>query len=98
MDYTVTVAREFEELMPAFLENRRKELAALRAAMSSDDFEGLRLLGDRMKGIGNSYGFARVSTIGKLIEASALGGDRTALRVLVAQYEDYLAKVRVAFE
>jgi hypothetical protein len=51
-----------------------------------------------MKGVGNSYGFERVSVIGKQIEDGARSGDRNALEASIAGYADYLAKVEVAYE
>ena len=63
--YKVTVARDLEDLIPVFMSNRKKELDTLRVALAAADFEQLRQLGHRMKGVGNSYGFAHVSTLGK---------------------------------
>src|SRR4051812_3599531 len=90
--YRVTVAKDIEDLIPVFMSNRRKELDALRIALAASDFDQLRQLGHRMKGVGNSYGFARVSEIGKYVEDGARSGDRAVLEGAVAQYADYLAK------
>jgi len=97
-DYKVTVAKDLEDLIPVFMKNRHKELDALRVALASADFEQLRQLGHRMKGVGNSYGFARVSTIGKYIEDGARSGDRAALQASITEYQDYLSKVEIAYE
>ncbi|HUG76650.1 MAG TPA: Hpt domain-containing protein [Burkholderiales bacterium] len=96
--YKVTVARDLEDLIPVFLRNRKKELETLRAALAAADFEQLRQLGHRMKGVGNSYGFERVSLLGKRVEDGARSGDRASLEDCIAQYEDYLARVQVAYE
>lgn len=96
--YKVTVARDLEDLIPVFLGNRKKELQALRAALAAGDFEQLRQLGHRMKGVGNSYGFERVSSIGKEVEEGARSADRASLEACIASYEDYLARVQVAYE
>ncbi|MCX7962467.1 MAG: Hpt domain-containing protein [Burkholderiales bacterium] len=95
--YTVTVAKDLEDLIPTFLANRAKELQALRAALAGGDMAQLRHLGHRMKGVGNSYGFARVSEIGRQIEEGATSGDRAALETCIAAYADYLARVRVVY-
>jgi len=97
-DYTVTVARDLEDLIPAFMSNRRKELDTLRVALAAADFDQLRQLGHRMKGVGNSYGFAHVSTLGKYIEDGARSGDRAALEARIGEYAEYLAKVQIVFE
>ena len=56
-DYKVIVAKDLEDLIPVFMSNRHKELDSLRVALAAADFEQLRQLGHRMKGVGNSYGF-----------------------------------------
>jgi HPt (histidine-containing phosphotransfer) domain-containing protein len=97
-DYKVTVAKDLEDLIPVFMKNRHKELDTLRVALASADFEQLRQLGHRMKGVGNSYGFARVSTLGKSIEDGARSGDRAALQASITEYQDYLSKVQITYE
>jgi len=97
-DYKVTVAKDLEDLIPTFMKNRHKEVETLRVALASADFEQLRQLGHRMKGVGNSYGFSRVSTLGKYIEDGARSGDRAALQATISEYGDYLSKVQIAYE
>src|SRR5512145_671016 len=97
-DYRVIVAKDLEDLIPVFMNNRHKELDALRTALAAADFEKLRQLGHRMKGVGNSYGFAHVSTLGKYIEEGARSGDHAALQASISEYGDYLSKVQIAYE
>ena len=94
----VTVARDLEDLIPVFMKNRHKELDTLRVALAAADFEQLRQLGHRMKGVGNSYGFNHVSTLGKSIEDGAKSGDRAALAATITEYDDYLSRVQIAYE
>ena len=96
--YKVTVARDLEDLIPVFMTNRRKELDTLRVALAAADFEQLRQLGHRMKGVGNSYGFDHVSTLGKHIEDGARSGDRASLDARIKEYADYLARVQIRYE
>ena len=98
IDYHVVVAKDLEDLIPVFMKNRHKELDALRVALAAADFEQLRQLGHRMKGVGNSYGFAHVSTLGKHIEDGARSGDRASLQATISEYDLYLAKVQIAYE
>jgi HPt (histidine-containing phosphotransfer) domain-containing protein len=96
--HKVVIAKDLEDLIPVFLKNRHKEVDTLRVALASADFEQLRQLGHRMKGVGNSYGFARVSVIGKQIEDGARSGDRASLESAITGYAEYLAKVEVTYE
>ena|SRR3970040_69925 len=95
---TVVVAKDLEDLIPVFFKNRHKELETLRAAHAAGDFEQLRQLGHRMKGVGTSYGFEKVSALGKQIEDGAKATDRHGIETRIAEYADYLARVKVVYE
>ena len=96
--YKVKVAKDLEDLIPTFLSNRKKELEALRVALAAADFEQLRQLGHRMRGVGNSYGFDDVTVLGKHIEEGARSGDKASLEQHIARYGDYLSRVQIAYE
>jgi HPt (histidine-containing phosphotransfer) domain-containing protein len=96
--YKVKVDKDLADLIPTYMNNRRKELDNLRAALAAADFEQLRLLGHRMRGVGNSYGFEDITDLGKHIEDGARAGDKAALEAHIARYGDYLSRVEIAYE
>ena len=95
---TVTIARDLEDLIPAFMTNRHKELATLRSALGAGDMEQLRQLGHRMKGVGNSYGFELISVLGKQIEDCGKATDLAGIEACIAAYTDYLVRVKIVYE
>ena len=97
-EYKVVVAKDLADLIPVFMKNRGKEVDSLRVALATADFEQLRQLGHRMKGVGTSYGFPRVSAIGKLVEDGARSADRASLEACIREYGDYLTKVQITYE
>ena len=97
-EFKVVVAKDLEDLIPVFMKNRGKELDTLRVALAAADFEQLRQVGHRMKGVGTSYGFPHVSAFGKTIEDGARSGDRTSIDASIRAYGDYLAKVQISYE
>lgn len=97
-NHTVTVAKDLADLIPVFFRNRQKEIESLRAALAAGDFDQLRQLGHRMKGVGNSYGFAKVSELGKQVEEGARTGDKAGIGACIAEYADYLSKVQIVYE
>ena len=96
--HKVIVAKDLEDLIPVFMGNRRKEIDTLRLALAAADFEQLRQIGHRMRGVGNSYGFERVSVIGERVEDGARSGDRAAIESCIAEYRDYLSRVQISYE
>src|SRR5207237_5352138 len=67
------VERAILELIPAFLNNRQREVESLRHALASGDFELVRQLGHRMRGVGGSYGFEYVTLLGRRLELCGRG-------------------------
>ena len=96
--HIVRVSKDIEDLIPVFLANRRKELETLRSALAASDFEQLRQLGHRMRGVGNSYGFERISIFGKEVEDGARSGNRGSLEATIVAYNEYLARVQITYE
>ena len=96
--YTAIVDKDIADLVPMFMENRHKELETLRAALASSNMEQVRQLGHRMKGVGNSYGFGPISELGRVLEDSAKANDAAGIAARLAEYADYLAKVKVVYE
>jgi len=94
----VKVAKDLEDLIPTFLKNRAQELTTLGSALAGGEFDQLRQVGHRMKGVGNSYGFEQISVLGRQIEDAAKTSDREIIAKAVAEYADYLARVKVVYE
>lgn len=96
--HTITLAGDFAELVPRFLENRRNEVAALREALAQGGYAELQRIGHRMRGLGSSYGFDLVSALGGRIEEGALAADSQAVAAAIADYADHLDRVKVIYE
>jgi HPt (histidine-containing phosphotransfer) domain-containing protein len=96
--YEVVVRKDLEDLMPGFLANRQKEVGLLASALVASDFVQLRQLGHRMKGVGGSYGFALITALGRRVEHLVSTCDLTGIAACVAQYRDFLSKLRVTFK
>ena len=90
--------KDLEGLIPEYLKNRREEIEVLRKALAAGDFEELRQRGHRMKGVGASYGFDRVTLLGKQIEDSAKAGNRAEIENRVAEYAEYLAGINIVYQ
>lgn len=84
------------ELAPGYLASRRNELAVLRDAVATQDFDTLRNLAHKMKGSGGGFGFDRISEIGGNLESSAKAQDAPAIEREIAALQDYLNRVEIA--
>ncbi|HYV31372.1 MAG TPA: Hpt domain-containing protein [Candidatus Binatia bacterium] len=94
----VRVASEIAELIPGFLQNRRKDIAAMLDAVQRGDFETVRVLGHSMKGAGGGYGFDAITEIGAALEQAAKERNGAEIRSRVNELARYLDRVEVISE
>jgi HPt (histidine-containing phosphotransfer) domain-containing protein len=94
----VRIDPDLEDLVPGFLENRRKDVDRLTELMKVPDFAEIRMIGHSMKGAGGGYGFDAITEIGSVIEEAALAEDGAAIQAGAEQLADYLARVVVVLD
>jgi len=82
--------------VPAFLQNRRRDVITMLDALARGDCESVRLLGHSMKGSGASFGFQTISGIGAALEREATSADTDASRRWVGELSAYLDRVELA--
>jgi PAS domain S-box-containing protein len=84
-------------LVPGFLENRRRDIVLIAAALEQWDYESLRILGHNMKGSGGGYGFTRITEIGASLEQAAICHAPEEIRVQAAALGRYLDRLHVQY-
>ena len=94
---TVHIDSGLEDIIPGFLENRRRDVRTLETALQHNDLKTIRVIGHRMKGDGGGYGFDAISTIGDGMEQAAAREDRNAIQRHTAELADFLARVMVVY-
>lgn len=94
---TVSIDSDLEEIVPLFLENRRRDVVTLRTAVAEDDLKTVRLLGHRMKGDGGGYGFEVISDIGEILEQAAIRKDRRVIAQQIGKLDEFLSRVDVVY-
>lgn len=95
---TVCVDQGLEEIVPGFLENRRRDVPILEAAFRNSNLAQIEIIGHRMRGDGGGYGFDTISMIGAALEQAAAREDRSAIRRHVDELIDFLARVTVVYQ
>ncbi len=88
---------DLEDLIPGYINNRQKDIIALRQCLSVDDFDKMRTLGHSMKGSGGGYGFDSITELGARIENAALASDPDEVEQVVLELEDYISRVEVVY-
>ena len=95
---TVKVDPDLAELVPGYLENRRKDIQSIKESIGRDNFASIIMIGHSMRGSGGGYGFDYVSEVGKLIEEAAMDSDLEVIEKQIVNLEHYLSRLEVTFE
>jgi hypothetical protein len=91
------IDQDLEEIVPGFLENRRRDVQTLETSLQESNLAQIQLIGHRMRGDGGGYGFDTISTIGSALEQAAAREDRDAIRRQIAELIDFLDRVTVVY-
>jgi CheY-like chemotaxis protein len=83
--HTGSLDAELSRLRPKFIQNRHHDVLALRTAIDANDFEEIKTIGHRIKGLAGSFGLHAIGAIGGMIEQAAM--DRRLDRVTTSLTE-----------
>ncbi|MCP5008279.1 MAG: Hpt domain-containing protein [Planctomycetes bacterium] len=98
-DILVYVDPDLEDLIPEFLEKRRKDIANITKLLATEEpksMEEIRKLGHSMKGSGGGYGFDEISRIGEAIGNAAKNSDKNEIDRLNTALSRYVSVVKVS--
>jgi hypothetical protein len=84
-----------KELIPGFLENRRRDLERMRHALHSGDLAAIRDVGQNIRCFSRVYGFDELTALGEEIRCAA--DECSTLRIvhLQGRLADYLSRVDI---
>lgn len=92
----VKVDPEIADLIPGFLENRKKDVEQMETHLETENFEEIERLGHSMKGSGAGYGFAGISEIGEFIEIAGKEKNVEDIKKRIEELKGYLRRVEIA--
>jgi HPt (histidine-containing phosphotransfer) domain-containing protein len=94
---TVYIDQGLEEIVPGFLENRRRDVQTIETALQENNMAQIHTIGHRMHGDGGGYGLDAISMMGAALEQAAAREDRSAIQRHTAELIDFLARVTVVY-
>jgi len=94
----VIVDEDLRDLIPGYLENRLKDIAAIQTFLAQGDYEAIRSIGHKMKGSGGGYGFDEITNIGRTIEEAAKIGHREEIHKQTEALKIYLERVEIVYQ
>jgi HPt (histidine-containing phosphotransfer) domain-containing protein len=93
----VRVRADIADLIPAFLDNRRREVTAIPGALQANDYGRIRSWAHNMAGTGGAFGFPTITEIGRAMETAAKAADGVTIRLCMDKLADYLRRIEVIY-
>ena len=92
----IATPKGLEDLVPAYLEARRRDAQQAAVMLDHHDFQGVIKIAHNMAGSGASYGFQGLSELGGALEIAARAGDVSASRECLGALENHLRRIRLS--
>ena len=93
----VVVDSDLEDIIPIFLESKKKEIVNILDSLDRNDYENIKIMGHKWKGTGAGYGFQAISDIGIDLEKAAKEESGESIHKLMEKLSDYLKHVKVVY-
>ena len=89
-DRAARAAKRLAEQTPAYLENCRRDVIVMLAALDRADFDAVIILGHNLRGSGGGFGLQAITDFGSGIEQSASEADDSGARKWLGELSAYL--------
>jgi len=89
-DRAARAAKRLAEQTPAYLENCRRDMIVMLAALDRADFDAVIILGHNLRGSGGGFGLQAITDFGSGIEQSAGEADDSGVRRWLDELSSYL--------
>ncbi|MDX9786925.1 MAG: Hpt domain-containing protein [Desulfobacterales bacterium] len=94
----VRIDSDLADLIPGYLENRRKDVSDIWVALELEDYETIRVLGHGMKGSGGGYGFEAITELGRALEQAAKNRELKTIKKQAVDLLYYLDHLQLIYE
>lgn len=93
----VEIDADLEDLIPQFLDNRKKDIETLQQLVEKNELPAISQLAHKVKGAASSYGFIELSELASQMEMLARNNESTGLDNLVKKMKIYFLNIEVHY-
>lgn len=86
-----------KELVPGYLENRKREISVLKDSLEKGDFNTISRIAHNISGTASGYGFNGMHSISLALENAATVGDHSLAEEALSELDLYLNNVKVSY-
>ena len=93
----VDIDEDLKDLIPGFMENRKKDIVQLSTLVQANDLPAIAQLAHKIKGAAAGYCFQQLSAFAARMEKAAKANDPSPLPQLVEDMKTHFDRVEVRF-
>lgn len=97
LDLEVTVEKELEDIVPIFMENRRKDIAELEELVPQMEIEKIQNIAHKLAGNAGSYGFHELGKLGFALEEACVQGATDKIKAYCEDYKHFINNVTIKY-
>lgn len=93
----VSIDADLQDLIPQFIENRKKDIEVLERLVENNDLTAIANLSHKIKGAAAGYGFHHLSELASKMEAAAKSLNSTPLADLVQEMKLHFLNIEIQY-
>ena len=97
MTIVYKIDSDLKEIIPNFMNGRKKDIGLLETAIKENDFAEIQSIGHKLKGNAGSYGFDGLGDIGHGIEKAAKESKLEEIEQLFDDYKKHLEQIEIEY-
>ncbi|MDD5686459.1 MAG: Hpt domain-containing protein [Elusimicrobia bacterium] len=91
----VYVRPEIAEIIPVYIERRKKDIIVMENALLKNDLETIRKISHKIKGTGSLYSLDEISHIGRELEAGAKNNNYEDMKKYICELSDFVSNLEI---
>jgi CheY-like chemotaxis protein len=93
----VQTDKNLADLVPGYLDNRRKDITCMTQALKRGDYEMIRIMARSLKGSVGAFGLDAIPDIGNALEQAAKQKNAEETARWIAELSVYLARLKIVY-
>lgn len=93
----IEIDADLQDLIPQFLENRKKDIASLETLVAQKDLVAIAALAHKIKGAAAGYGFNDLSSMAAEMEKAAKANDASPLPGIASNMKNHFENIEIHF-
>ena len=95
--FIIEVDKDLEEIMPMFLENRKKDVISLKDFIETNNFSEIEIIAHKLAGNAGGYGLKALGEIGSKMELAAQNSDMKSIQDQFENYRNYITNLNIKY-